>query len=443
MHYKKKELLHMLETLEKVNQVLGKASPRKLVGLAEKNVFVDCQQTAIEIGTDLENRNEDTKVVVAILEDYCEAIYQASIKLDDANECRKLSKKMKKQLVQAQNVIKNKLWEDKKEVVFFPYKASMWDSLECIWMTIKEEPECDTYVIPIPYFDKNTDGSLREMHYEGSEYPDYVPITDWQKYDMAEHRPDEVYIHNPYDQFNYVTTVHPDFYAARLKQYTDNLVYCPYFVSVNNQVSEHFCTLPGVFYSDKIFVESRNVRNIYINAIRKYEKENNCIGQFGDLNKKIQVSEFGSPKLERVRRITKEELRIPLDWECLIHKKSEAGRKIILYNTTIDSALKYSGEFLEKVREVLAIFRNSDDVVLLWRPHPLLLSTLYSMRPDLYQGLLDIVEAYRKEEWGIYDDSADVDRAIVLSSAYYGDWSSLVTLYKTTGKPIMIANYEE
>ncbi len=49
---------------------------------------------------------------------------------------------------------------------------------------------------------------------------------------------------------------------------------------------------------------------------------------------------------------------------------------------------------------------------------------------------------YRKEGYGIYDDSADVDRAIVLSDAYYGDYSSLVQLYQETGKPVMIEDVE-
>lgn len=44
--------------------------------------------------------------------------------------------------------------------------------------------------------------------------------------------------------------------------------------------------------------------------------------------------------------------------------------------------------------------------------------------------------------WGIYDDTPDIDRAIALSDAYYGDMSSVVELYKVTGKPIMIQNLE-
>ena len=42
--------------------------------------------------------------------------------------------------------------------------------------------------------------------------------------------------------------------------------------------------------------------------------------------------------------------------------------------------------------------------------------------------------------YGIFDDTADVHRAIALSDAYYGDKGSVAVLYKETGKPCMIQN---
>ena len=85
---------------------------------------------------------------------------------------------------------------------------------------------------------------------------------------------------------------------------------------------------------------------------------------------------------------------------------------------------------------------NKDEVALLWRPHPLIKATVESMRPQLWEEYDRIVKKYQEEGWGIYDDTADVDRAIVLSDAYYGDGSSVVQMYKETGKPIMMQNVE-
>ena len=85
----------------------------------------------------------------------------------------------------------------------------MWDSLESVWLAAKEDPDCDAYVVPIPYFDRMSDGSFGKMHYEGNLFPDYVDITDWRQYDIEKRYPDIIYFHNPYDGCNFVTSVHP------------------------------------------------------------------------------------------------------------------------------------------------------------------------------------------------------------------------------------------
>jgi len=49
------------------------------------------------------------------------------------------------------------------------------------------------YVIPIPYYDRNSDGSLAEMHYEGDMFPQEVPITHYLTYDISKNKPDVIY----------------------------------------------------------------------------------------------------------------------------------------------------------------------------------------------------------------------------------------------------------
>ena len=65
-------------------------------------------------------------------------------------------------------------------------------------------------------------------------------------------------------------------------------------------------------------------------------------------------------------------------------------------------------------------------------------TTFASMRPELYGRYQKLRERFIEEEIGIYDDSSDMYPAIGFSDAYYGDWSSLVWLYRETGKPVMI-----
>lgn len=77
-------------------------------------------------------------------------------------------------------------------------------------------------------------------------------------------------------------------------------------------------------------------------------------------------------------------------------------------------------------------------MALLWRPHPLIRATIEAMRPELWKEYEEIVRDYQEGGWGIYDDTADVDRAIALCDGYYGDPSSLVELCMKVKKPVMI-----
>ena len=69
-------------------------------------------------------------------------------------------------------------------------------------------------------------------------------------------------------------------------------------------------------------------------------------------------------------------------------------------------------------------------------------ATIKSVRPRLWEEYREIVETYRAEGWGIYDDTADMDRAVALSDAYYGDPSSVVQLCREAGMPVMYQNVE-
>lgn len=450
--YKKKDLLQIVSALVQVNDSITRAAETTVLFEMEEE-FAKCQETAINLGSYLETRDDmDYTPMIRILEDYCENIYQMGVNIQDENQCRKLAKKIRKQLIQLQNAITYDMPPDKKEVVFLPYKAAMWDSLESVWRAAQEDRQCEAYVIPIPYFDKNPDGSFREEHYEGDLYPEDVPITRYDEYDFEEHRPDIIYIHNAYDNWNLVTCVHPKFFSNNLKKWTGQLVYIPYFVldevdPDNEQAVEgikHFCFMPGIINADKVVVQSEDMKRIYINEFLKAAKEHGLQGNH--LDRAYLEQKFlglGSPKYDKVAATKKEDLDVPTEWLKVIEKADGSWKKIILYNTGIAALLVHDEKWVDKIESALKIFReNQDEIALLWRPHPLIESTMKSMRPEVMQKYMLLKEHYLAEGWGIYDETADVDRAVVLSDAYYGDASSVVQLYQQTGKPIMIQNVE-
>jgi hypothetical protein len=185
-------------------------------------------------------------------------------------------------------------------------------------------------------------------------------------------------------------------------------------------------------------VQSERVRDSYIEVLEKWIAENNYQRLFPNLKEKFLA--LGSPKFDKVVNTRREDVSIPKEWEALIVNEDGSRKKVVLYNTSIDVFLKQKDQMLRKLESVFHIFKANKDVVLLWRPHPLMESTIASMRPYLSEKYHEIVQNYRRDGWGIYDDTPELHRAIAISDAYYGDESSLVALYKITGKPIMVQN---
>ncbi len=130
-HYKKKELLETVSTLESANDAIVKFVKKNPDCAAE--AMVSCQETAILMGNYLESMGEAYVELVRLLEDYCENIFLMSEVMPDEVRCRKIAKKIQRQLNQLRQGITYDLPDDRKEVVFLPYKASMWDSLESVW----------------------------------------------------------------------------------------------------------------------------------------------------------------------------------------------------------------------------------------------------------------------------------------------------------------------
>lgn len=410
-------------------------------------ILIDCQNLAVALGTRIESlKGMDTRVVPE-LESYCELVY----KLGEQVAAQENTATAYQALTAQMDTVRRKMDKDfpnKKEAIFLPYKASMWDSLESVWRAADEDENCEAYVIPIPYFDKENDGSFSEMHYEGHMYPADVPVTDWQAYSIEDRQPDMIFIHNPYDDYNIVTSVHPDYYSDKLKECTDKLIYIPYFMlaeadpqdqSAVEQVS-NFVQCMGVVNADIVVVQSEAMKQIYVNEYLKFAKKLGLTGKHLDRSFQEQrILGLGSPKVDKVLSTQNEKLDMPQEWLELIQRPDGSRKNVVFYNTGLTAMLNGGEQWLDKVEDTFRYMKEQwSDAVLLWRPHPLMHSTIQSMRPHLWERYRKIEKNYQTEAWGIYDDTTDLDRAIVLSDAYYGDGSSVVQLFEAAGKPAMI-----
>lgn len=410
----KKNILEIFQTMYEAHNDIKKLIEKK--EFDSVNIILgDCQNTAVQIGTAIESSEGEGFVSVKYLEEYCEAVYQVASEVAEFTGSR-AQKALNKKLIKSENSVKNDI-KVMLEVVFFPYKASMWDSLESIWMAADADPDCNAHVIPIPYFDRNPDYSLGEMHYEGAELPEYVPLMHFEAYNLELMRPDVIYIHNPYDEYNNVTSVDPRYYSHELKKYTDCLVYVPYYATAGG-MGEAQKSLSAYFYADYIVSQSERHKTFFDERIQN------------------KLLPFGSPKFDRVINICNNPPAAPAEWADIM-----TGKKIFFYNTSLGGMLADTEVFLKKMQYVFETFAKHPEVCLLWRPHPLIESTFDSMRPGYKKWFLKLKEFFIVNKLGIYDNTPDITNTIALSDCYIGDSGTSVTsLFGMAGKPMFILN---
>lgn len=410
----KKQILDVIQSLHMLHGKIKDKLNGKDYEIVQ-TALVDCQEAAIQIGEAIEQIEGTGTQAVTYLEQYCENIYQTSVQMREI-PAQKAYKSLESNLIKAENDVKH--MPERLEAVFLPYKVSMWDSLESIWMAADADPNCDAYVIPIPYYDKNRDDEFCAEHYEGDQYPDYVPVTHYNDYDFESRRPDMVFFHNPYDQNNRVTSVHPFFYTKNLKQYTDCLVYVPYYCTSGSMMEDQAYAV-SYYYADYIVIQAEKFRKFFDPDLPQGK-----------------LLPLGSPKFDKVIRLCNNPPEPPAEW-----KEKMAGKKVYFYNTSNNGMLANTEAFLKKMAYVFECFSKCENACLLWRPHPLLESTFASMREG-YKPVYDkFKEYFFASGIGIYDDTPEIETTIALCDAYIGDGGSSVTaLFGAAGKPMFILN---
>lgn len=405
-----------------------------------------CQNGAIAMGNIIEQAKGEGFVTIGILEQYCEVVFQIyeALLAEKWTEAIANNEKLGELLKQIEDSVENDI-KQHKEIVFCPYKTSLWDGFESVWRAAVEDENCDVYVVPIPYFYRDAFGVFKEMQYEGEKFPADVPIVRYEDYDFVSRQPDVIFIQNPYDEYNTVISVHPNYYASVLKNYTDKLVYIPSFITDEIDPRDGramtntrcYITMPGVVQADRVIVQSENMKKIYIDVLTEFA---------GEDTKSVweeKILGLGSPKYDKGINAKKANVKIADEWKQLIYKPDGSTKKVILYNVSISGLLQNKEKMLEKMKSVFAIFKeNQEDVALLWRPHPQMREAVEISYPQLWKEYQAILKQYQEEAWGIYDDTMDIDDVIALCDAYFGDTGSIAQKFRVEGKPVMLQDVE-
>ncbi len=407
----KEQLIDLLDSMEQLHSALPMMTDKEKI----IQMLADCQDAAIAVGEALEKELSDHELIVSLLEEYCEEAFYMSESQDETISQKKVSV-----LDGLINRVKTLLAEISStyHIVFMPYKASMWDSLESIWRACREDGRCECYVMPIPYYEFSSNTNRWIYHYDGDQFPEEIHVIHYHDYSLELNRPDVAYIHNPYDDCNLITRVDFKFYSEELKRHIRKLVYVPYYVTGGFIAKEHL-ELPVYHHMDYMVVQSEYAKSF-------------CIGMYYY----DRILPLGSPKLDQVIRLCHEGSAIPERWKPLLN-----GKKILMLNTSIGCLLQEGSLYLQKINNICKIMNSHEQVELLWRPHPLLAATIKAMRPDLLDEYNNLKEYFKEHKIGILDETSDISRAVAISDGYIGEEStSVVNLFGAVGKPIFILN---
>lgn len=411
----------------------------------------ECQEAAIQIGTMIEEEKGEGHTTVRLLEQYCEIIFQIHTGVSQG-EFQRSEEEIEKVMAafsefeQKMSVSVECDLREKKDIVFLPYKESLWGAMESVWRAASEEEDTDVYVIPIPYYYKDAYGRAKteDPHYETEGFPENVTVTSYEDYNFQMRHPDIIVIQCPYDEYNYGMTVHPFFYATNLKQYTDKLVYIPAFVMDEigpgderaRETLKSYCNMPGVVHADTVIVQSRQMKDVYVELLTEFAGEDTR--QIWE--KKIVGP--GSPAYDQ-KEVSKENTECPAEWLRIIEKPDGSRKKIILYNTSASALLFYGQKMIEKMREVFQVFRdNQDDIAVIWQPDGYVQDIGESMDSDLLQQYEELIQEYLEESWGIYEDSPEAERAVRLCDACYGDGGNVMNRCRNLGKVVMLQSVD-
>ena len=282
-----------------------------------------------------------------------------------------------------------------------------------------------------------------DIHYEADGFPEYVPLTAFDRYDFDSRIPDRIVIQNPYDEYDCAITVHPRFYTKKLLAATKELVYIPYFNIDDSDLEDEkmrymadfYIKMPGVTRADRVYLQSEAAKDLYVDKLCEFAGDDTR----PVWEKKIVVREDLRP--EKSAGIREDD--IPDGWWKYLLDENDEGKKVLLYHTGISDIVVFQEKAIEKIKGVLDILKkNSAAMTPIWHAHPQTRIILESRYPKLWELYRAVLEQYLTDDFGIYEDCEDYSRCVAIADAYYGDRDKIMHDFVLTGRPVMISNVE-
>ena len=434
---------YLADSVEIIHEILL----NKDSGLSYEDIITylsELQNNIVSFGTLTESIKGEDCNTVKLLEQYLEVIYKVAKyvqKFDEGisyeesaeNKYAECDEEVKDTFASISDAIDSEI-VNRRSVLFLPVKAKHFSSMRMAYEMETATPDTDVYVMPLPYYYKEYDGSFKdEMHIDTEEFiKANIPVTDYSRFDLSLLCPEKIYINSAYDEYNMAVSVDTRFYARNVKKYTEKLIYIPYFKLMEFDRAnypcwynmQYYCTVPGVVMADKVYVQSENTRKAYIDKLNEWVGDE----KYTDIwEQKIDVYN------ESCEKHSEDELR-------------DAGsKKTIVWFVSAGSLAEFGDRYIEKAYRNLDVFALSKDKLkVLLISEPFLDEMIKTYSDELYKKWTGFIDEFNRSGIGevvsqVEDQSVE---ALLKAHAYYGDPSSICKDFILMKKPVMLQNVE-
>ena len=434
---------YLADSVEIIHEILL----NKDSGLSYEDIITylsELQNNIVSFGTLTESIKGEDCNTVKLLEQYLEVIYKVakyvqkfdgSINYEESAESKyaECDEGVKDTFASISEAIDSEI-VNRRSVLFLPVKAKHFSSMRMAYEMEAATPDTDVYVMPLPYYYKEYDGSFKdEMHIDTEEFiKANIPVTDYSRFDLSLLCPEKIYINSAYDEYNMAVSVDTRFYARNVKKYTEKLIYIPYFKLMEFDRAnypcwynmQYYCTVPGVVMADKVYVQSENTRKAYIDKLNEWTGDE----KYTDIwEQKIDVYN------ESCEEDSEDELR-------------DAGsKKTIVWFVSAGSLAEFGDRYIEKAYRNLDVFALSKDILkVLLISEPFLDEMIKNYSDELYKKWTGFIDEFNRS--GIGEVVSQVEEksveALLKANAYYGDPSYICKDFILMKKPVMLQNVE-
>lgn len=434
---------YLADSVEIIHEILL----NKDSGLSYEDIITylsELQNNIVSFGTLTESIKGEDCNTVKLLEQYLEVIYKVAKYVQKFDEGISYEESAESKYAECDEGVKDIFASiseaidseivNRRSVLFLPVKAKHFGSMRMAYEMETATPDTDVYVMPLPYYYKEYDGSFKdEMHIDTEEFiKANIPVTDYSRFDLSLLCPEKIYINSAYDEYNMAVSVDTRFYARIMKKYTEKLIYIPYFKLMEFDRAnypcwynmQYYCTVPGVVMADKVYVQSENTRKVYIDKLNEWAGDE----QYTEIwEQKIDVYE------ESCEEHSEDELR-------------DAGSKnTIVWFVSAGSLAEFGDKYIEKAYRNLDVFAlTKDKLKVLLISEPFLDEMIKTYSDELYKKWAGFIDEFNRSGIGevvsqVEDQSVE---ALLKANAYYGDPSYICKDFILMKKPVMLQNVE-